>query len=146
MVVASQTTEASQLIILLPLPSQATSHGVWRCQSSQKYVCKNPHSHINVFQMIAFFTPACTYKNSSVSKPVGLEVNTLVPCTSQIRQFGRRKKAFLSYLKKGTHFDLRKGKLICLLWLHLSSVKLEAEQIYVPHWEKGKEKAVMGRR
>lgn len=78
------------------------------------YKYKNTHSHINVFQMIAFFTHARTYKNTSVSKPVRLEVNTLVPCTSQIRQFGRRKKhSFLLEKRALTSTWERENLFVC---------------------------------
>ena len=45
--------------------------------------------------MRAFFTHAHTYKYCNVSKPAQLKVNTPVPCTSLIRQFGEgRGKSF----------------------------------------------------
>lgn len=49
--------------------------------------------------MIQFFTQALNYKNSGVSGAAWLKVNTPVLCTSQIRQFGRRRKHFASTWK-----------------------------------------------
>lgn len=45
--------------------------------------------------MIWFSTHARNHKNTSVSKPTWLKVNTPALCMSQIRQFGRRRKHFL---------------------------------------------------
>lgn len=137
------------LVIPLPLPSHQhrrlhamVSDIVNHRQSKKKSTETHTFTHINVFQISAFFTHAHPYKYTNVSKPAQLKVNTPEHCTSLIRQFGG-KKTFPFYLRKSTHFHLRKRELICLQWLSLCSVKLwvstwrQNKYIYATLWRDG---------